>query len=92
MELNINPLFNALTRPAMIAGVTFEYHIINLIISMCSFIGLSPLYGFIFIPAHLFGWAVCKYDLYFFAICMKKLKLPAMRNFSIWGVRAYEPF
>lgn len=92
MELHINPLFSALTRPAMIAGVTFEYHIINLIISMCIFIGLSPLYGLIFIPLHLFGWVVCRYEVHFFTLYMKKLKLPAMRNLSIWRVRAYEPF
>ncbi|TID56509.1 VirB3 family type IV secretion system protein, partial [Legionella pneumophila] len=33
-ELEISPIFNALTRPAMIAGVTFEYHMVNLIVSM----------------------------------------------------------
>ncbi|MGL6030068.1 MAG: VirB3 family type IV secretion system protein, partial [Legionella sp.] len=39
--LQSSPLFNALTRPAMTLGVTFEYHIINLMVSMCAFIGLS---------------------------------------------------
>ena len=92
MELTINPIFGALTRPAMAAGVTFEYHMLNLMISMCVFIGLSPLYGFIFIPLHIFGWAVCRYDMHFFSICAKRwLGLPHITNTNIWKVRAYEP-
>lgn len=93
MELTINPLFGALTRPAMVAGVTFEYHMFNLMFSMCLFIGLSPLYGLVFLPLHIFGWAVCHYDTHFFTLCAKRfLGLPQMPNKSIWKVRAYEPF
>jgi type IV secretion system protein VirB3 len=92
-ELTINPIFGALTRPAMVGGVTFEYHMLNLMISMCVFIALSPVYGLIFIPLHLFGWMVCWYDIHFFSICVSRfLKLPQMPNSSIWKVRAYEPF
>ncbi|WBV73025.1 VirB3 family type IV secretion system protein [Legionella pneumophila] len=50
----------------MTAGVTFEYHMLNLIVSMCAFIGFSPLYGIIFIPLHVFGWLVCRYDTHFY--------------------------
>ncbi|HAT1820904.1 TPA: VirB3 family type IV secretion system protein [Legionella pneumophila] len=91
-DLEISPIFNALTRPAMIAGVTFEYHMLNLIVSMCVFIGLSPLYGLIFIPLHVFGWLVCRYDTHFFTICAKRCLLPEAPNTSLWRVRAYEPF
>jgi len=92
-ELHINPIFGALTRPAMTAGVTFEYHTLNLMISMCAFIGVSPLYGLIFVPVHLFGWVVCRYDIQFFKICSKRfLSLPQNPNKSLWKVRAYEPF
>lgn len=92
--LNSNPIFGALTRPAMTGGVTFEYHMMNLMVSMCAFIGLgNPLYGLIFIPMHVFGWVVCRYDMYFFTICAKRfLNLPQMPNLKLWGVRAYEPF
>jgi type IV secretion system protein VirB3 len=91
-EFNINPVFGALTRPAMMAGVTFEYHMLNLTISMCLFIGLSPLYGLAFIPLHLFGWAVCRYDVHLFTIFYKRFSLPQLPNVKIWRVRAYEPF
>ena len=93
MDITVNPLFNALTRPAMVGGVTFEYHMLNLMASMCAFIGISPLYGLFFIPLHVFGWVVCQYDTHFFMLCAKRFsKLPPMRNTSIWRVRAYEPF
>ncbi|MBA2649676.1 MAG: VirB3 family type IV secretion system protein [Legionella sp.] len=91
-ELHSNPIFGALTRPAMTAGVTFEYHMLNLIVSMCVFIGVSPLYGFIFMPLHLFGWVVCRYDVHLFAIYFKRFLLPQVPNVPIWKVRAYEPF
>lgn len=77
----------------MAAGVTFEYHLLNLMISMCAFIGFSPWYGLVFIPLHLFGWMVCRYDLHFFKLCViRYLGLPQLLNKSIWMVRAYEPF
>lgn len=90
--LKSSPLFNALTRPAMTLGVTFEYHILNLTVSMCAFIGLSLLYGLIFIPLHVFGWLVCRYDIHFFTICAKCYLLPHAPNKTLWKVRAYEPF
>ena len=76
----------------MTAGVSFEYHMLNLMVSTCVFIGIGPLYGFIFVPLHLFGWAVCRYDAHFFALCAKRYALPQIPNAWLWKVRAYEPF
>lgn len=93
VSLDINPVFGALTRPAMTAGVTFEYHMFNLVISMCAFIGLgNVLYGLIFFPLHAFGWAVCRFDSHFFTVAYKRFfLLPQMPNRKIWGVSCYEP-
>jgi len=90
--LAINPLFGALTRPAMTGGVTLEYHMINLMLSMCAFIVFSPLYGLIFVPLHIFGWTVTRYDQHFFTLLFKKFALPAIPNQRFYGVRVYEPF
>lgn len=92
-ELEINPIFGALTRPAMTGGVTFEYHGLNLMVSVASFILLGNLlYGLIFIPIHVFGWMVCRYDNQFFSVAYKSFFMPNHPNKSIWGVRAYEPY
>jgi type IV secretion system protein VirB3 len=92
-SLTIHPVFNALTRPAMTGGVTFEFHGLNLILSVCAFIAFNNLlYGLIFVPLHVFGWCVCHHDPCFFSIYYKRLSyLPAMPNKSVWGVRSYEP-
>lgn len=92
-ELDTNTVFGALTRPAMTAGVTLEYHGLNLIVSVCAFIAMGNLlYGLVFIPFHVFGWLVCRHDARFFEILMKKFKLPSMPNQTYWGVRSYEPY
>lgn len=93
MELIVNPVFGALTRPAMTGGVTFEYHGFNLMLSMATFILMGNLlYGLIFIPIHAFGWMAHRYDSQFFSVAFKAFFKPSMPNKSIWGVRRYEPY
>jgi len=93
IKLTTHTVFGALTRPAMYAGVTFEYHGLNVILSVCTFIGSGNLfYGLIFVPLHAFGWLVCRYDKHIFSLIAKRRSLPGMPNKSIWGVRTYEPF
>jgi type IV secretion system protein VirB3 len=92
-SLATNPFFGALTRPAMSGGVTFEYHMINMGWSVCTFIGAGNLlYGLIFLPLHACGWLVCRYDNRFFTLLTRRWLLPNMPNKSIWGVRTYEPY
>ena len=86
-------VYGALTRPAMTAGVTFEYHALNLMVSVCAFIALGNLvYLGFFIPLHCFGWLVCRKDAAFFSIVFKRINLPVIPNQRLWGVRAYEPY
>ena len=94
ISLTMHPVFGALTRPAMTAGVTFEYHCLNLMLSVCAFIALGNLlYGLMFIPIHVFGWFVCRNDSAYFIILYKRLAyLPPIPNKALWGVRAYEPY
>lgn len=93
ITLDINPIFGALTRPAMTAGVPFEYHGLNLMLSVASFIVLNNLlYGLVFLPIHAFGWVVCRYDNQFFSLASKAVFMPSMPNNKTWGVRVYEPW
>ena len=90
----IHPVFGALTRPAMSAGVSYDYHIMNLIVSTCVFIGTGNLlYGLMFVPIHALGLAVFYYDVHFFSIVRTKwFKLSNQPNQSLWRARSYEPF
>lgn len=92
-ELHISPIFGALTRPAMTAGVTVEYHGLNLVLSVCAFIAMNNLlYGALFIPIHVFGWMVCQNEPRTFSILRAKFAMPAHPNQTLWKVRAYEPY
>ena len=90
----IHPVFGALTRPAMYAGVSFDYHMMNLMVSMSAFISMhNLLYGLLFIPIHTVGLAVFYYDVHFFSIMSTRwFKLRNQPNQSIWRARSYEPF
>ena len=90
----IHPVFGALTRPAMYAGVSFDYHMINLSVSVCAFILThNLLYLLLFLPTHAVGLAVFYYDVHFFTIMKTRwFKLSNQPNQSIWRARSYEPF
>ena len=91
--IDTHDLFGALTRPAMMAGVTFEYHSLNVILSMAAFIGFGNLlYGLMFVPLHILGWIVCREEALFFTICYKRVMyIPNSPNKFLWGVACYEP-
>ncbi|HHS8321921.1 TPA: type IV secretion system protein VirB3 [Legionella anisa] len=91
--LNHHPVYGALTRCAMTGGVTFEYHSINLMISVCVFIAMGNLlYGLVFLPLHAYGWLVCRNDTRYFTVMYKRwMFCPPMPNQKLWGVRTYEP-
>lgn len=92
-ELMINPIYGALTRPALTAGITLELFGINLIIAMSLLIGTGNLlYGLCYVPLHLVGWQICRIDPHFFNVLKAKFALPNQPNKFIWGVRCYEPF
>lgn len=92
-EMTINQVFRALTRPALTGGVTLEVFGINLIIALSLLIATgNVLYGLIYLPLHLIGWQICRFDPHFFKVLYVKFSLPNQPNKSLWGVRAYEPF
>ena len=94
VEIDTHTLFAALTRPAMTMGVTLEYHMLNLMVTVSTFIGAgSLLYLLAFVPVHLFGCAMFRYDIDYFSIRMKGLMhLPQKANKKLWGGSSYEPF
>ncbi len=59
-QLTSDPLFVGLTRPTMIFGVSIQYAMLNLMISVTMFIQKSSIY-IIFIAAivHLIGYLLC---------------------------------
>ena len=60
-RLQSDPLFQGLTRPTMILGVSYMYFVINAIISMITFINLQSFKVLIILAptVHLVGYLIC---------------------------------
>lgn len=92
-KINVSPIFNGLTRPPMIYGVTLEYISISGLLSLCLFILTnSPIYLAIYFPLHITGWLACKFDYHIFHILIKRAECGYSSNQKIWGCRSYEPY
>lgn len=60
-RLQSDPLFQGLTRPTMIAGVSYMYFVINAVISMIAFINTQnfKLVIPLAVGVHLLGYLIC---------------------------------
>jgi type IV secretion system protein VirB3 len=60
-RLQSDPLFQGLTRPTMILGVSYMYFVINAVISMVTFINMQSFKMVLIVaPAvHLIGYLIC---------------------------------
>ncbi|NBX03439.1 MAG: type IV secretion system protein VirB3 [Alphaproteobacteria bacterium] len=60
-HLHSDPLFQGLTRPPMILGVSYMFFVINALVSMICFINLQSFMILLFVaPAvHMIGFLIC---------------------------------
>lgn len=60
-RLQSDPLFQGLTRPTMIMGVSYMYFVINAVISMITFINTQDFKILIMVApvVHLIGYLIC---------------------------------
>ncbi|APZ98109.1 type VI secretion protein [Sphingopyxis sp. QXT-31] len=92
-DLDRDPLFVALTRPQMFAGVTYSFFVINAIVATELFlIFRSPwaLIGAVFV--HMAGALLCLREPRFFDIWLTKVsRCPRVKNFKTWQCNSYRP-
>jgi type IV secretion system protein VirB3 len=94
--LIVDPLHLALTRPAMIMGVTYAAFMLNLLIVMEVFITTRNMfYLLIFVPVHLTFYSMCQYDARIFDLCALWLQTKAAAivfgNWRYWKASSYSP-
>ena len=92
-RLASDPVFAALTRPQMIAGVTYPYLVFYLIVLLEAFLITR---SFWVIPLglllHAIGYVGCLREPRFFDIWITRLRTcPRVKNFSFWRGNAYRP-
>ena len=78
-QLAADPVFTALTRPQMIAGVTYPYAVFNLVVSLEAFLITRSFWALAAAAAiHVAGYMGCLQEPRFFELWMARCQpLPA---------------
>ena len=89
--LNRDPLFVALTRPQMFAGVTYTFFVINAILSTEFFlIFKSPWVVLIAFAVHLAGMIASVREPRIFDLwLLRMMRFPRVRNYRFWRCNSY---
>ena len=90
-ELASDPLFVGLTRPTMIFGVSIQYAMLNLMISITFFIQVTSI-KIIFVAAimHLVGYLLCFKEPLFMELYLNYgAKCNKCPNKSFYGANSY---
>lgn len=92
-ELWISPLFQALTRPPMIFGVTLDFASYSFLLTLCVWL-LSGnfIYLSMYLPLHVIGWVACKFDPNILQVWTKSTLILPSKNKALWGCDSYEPW
>lgn len=88
-----DPLFRALARPQMVAGVTYPFFVMNGIVAAELFLLFkTPLALLPAVVIHALGYAAHLRDPHVMALWMTRLrKVPRIPNRKLWGANVYRP-
>lgn len=92
-SLSRAPVFRALTRPQMFAGVTYSFFVLNAAITTEVFLMTR---SFLALPVallvHAVGYFVSLREPRVFDLWLTKVsRCPRVRNWSRWGCNSYAP-
>lgn len=86
-----DPVFGALTRPQMFAGVTYSYFVLNAVVTMELFLVSKSFWALAAAGVlHLVGYIACLgepriFDLWF----VKVSRCPRLRSYAYWRCNSY---
>jgi type IV secretion system protein VirB3 len=86
-----DPLFVALTRPQMFAGVTYSYFIANAVIATELFLIFRSIWALgAALVVHFVGVVLCLREPRFFDLWITRVsRCPRVRNHAIWRCNSY---
>ena len=88
-----DPLFRALARPQMVAGVTYPFFVLNAIVAVELFLIFKT--PFVLLPSlllHGIGFAAHLRDVHIMSLWLTRLRrTPRTKNFSLRGANVYSP-
>lgn len=88
-----HPLFTALTRPQMFAGVTYSFFVLNGVVTTEAFLVTGSFWALaIALLVHALGYAGCLREPRYFDLWLTRVsKAPRVRNWKRWGCNSYGP-
>ena len=88
-----DPVFVALTRPQMFAGVTYSYFIVNGIVATELFLIFHSLWVLLAaVIIHLVGMVLSVREPRIFDLWLTRVRhCPRVRNHAIWRCNSYRP-
>lgn len=88
-----DPLFRALARPQMVAGVTYPFFVLNGIVAVELFLVFKSVFALIpAVVVHGLGYAAHLRDPHIMLLWLTRLRrTPRVRNWRLWGANAYRP-
>lgn len=90
-ELDRDPLFGALTRPQMFAGVTYSYFVLNAVITVELFMVTHSFWALpVALVAHIVGYVACLKEPRIFDLWMVRItRCPPVKNARYWRCNSY---
>lgn len=87
------PVFVALTRPQMFAGVTYSYFIANAVVAAELFLIFKSFWALgVALVIHLVGVMLCLREPRFFDLWITRVsRCPRVKNHEAWGCNSYRP-
>ena len=91
--LDRDPMFVALTRPQMFAGVTYSKFVVDGIVATELFLIIHSIWVLaVAVVIHLLGMVLCVREPRFFDLWLTRAsRCPRVRNYAIWRCTSYRP-
>ena len=87
------PVFRALTRPQMFAGVTYSFFVLNAAVTTEAFLVTRSFLALIVaVAVHMAGYLACLREPRIFDLWLTKVsRCPRIPNWKRWGCNSYAP-
>ncbi|KLI65012.1 type IV secretion system protein VirB3 [Aurantiacibacter marinus] len=91
MQMTRYPVHRALTRPQMFAGVTYNFFVINALVTTELFLITGSFWSMLGAAGmHAVGYFACLREPRFFDLWITRVsKCPRVKNYKRWGCNSY---
>jgi type IV secretion system protein VirB3 len=91
--VNRAPVFRALTRPQMFAGVTYSFFVINMAVTTEAFLISHSFWALpLALVVHGVGYIACLREPRVFDLWLTRVsRCPRVKNWTRWGCNSYAP-